>query len=588
LPERYSRAILFVAAAVVVLTLIAMVAVPFYISRESSENRELVTDELNPLESALGDADDFLLDVGLTSPQGEAEGPFGSYAASRTDLLEALDEALSHSAALDAGDQAVVADAHALGNAYVNDIADPVNELTIAGDEEGAAAIQEGAAEPFLAADRAIDQAVVVTHAEIDSQLGDNEDLEEVNRVTSAALGSLGIVSAAIVVALALGSYRSRRREQDALELSEVERSRLHLVIDSISDGVAVFDRDGLPIRVNEAGVELWGLSEDEITNLRAAEVTHPNTLIDPSGRTMGIDDLPSSIAMREDRRVSEMLFTLRRASGEEIEILSSAAPLHDFEGNVNGAVVVWHDVTQLRSVEKLKDEFLSFAAHELRTPLTIVKGYASVMSRDDSDPERREMALAISEEADRIAFLINQLLDVSRIEAGSLSLEVQTVRLAEIVDQVVARHRDVDPEREITIDFDSPETTCVADPEALTQVLDNLIANARKYSEPGTPVSVRVESDGSLVHVSVVDQGIGIPPDEVSRLGEKLFRATNSRSHEGTGLGLFIASKYLELQNGRLDVQSELNAGSTFTIVLPCPDQAAPVRPAEGEAVEA
>jgi signal transduction histidine kinase len=197
-------------------------------------------------------------------------------------------------------------------------------------------------------------------------------------------------------------------------------------------------------------------------------------------------------------------------------------------------------------------------------------------------------MALAISEEADRIAFLINQLLDVSRIEAGSLSLEVETVRLAEIVDQVVARHRDVDPEREITIDFDSPETTCVADPEALTQILDNLIANARKYSEPGTPVSVRVESDGSLVHVSVVDQGIGIPPDEVSRLGEKLFRATNSRSHEGTGLGLFIASKYLELQNGRLDVQSELNAGSTFTIVLPCPDPAAPVRPAEGEAVEA
>lgn len=589
MPERYRRALLFVAAALVVLTLAAMIAVPFYINRESSENRELVTDELNPLEFALGNADDFLLDVGLTAPQGDEDGPFGLYADSRAAFLSALDDALGHSAALDADDQEMVVEAHELGNRYVNEIADPVNELTIAGDEDGAAAVQEGAVDLFSPVDRAISEAVLVTREEIEQTLEENSDLEQANTVTSATLGVLGIVSAAIVVALALGAYRATRREVGASTRVQLEKARLDAVIDSAPDAVALFAADGLPIRVNRAGVELWGISEDEITNLRRAEVTHPNTLIDESGRTMDIDDLPSSVAMRENRRVNEMLFTLRRASGEEVEILSSAAPLHDAQGNIDGAVVVWHDVTQLRSVERLKDEFLSFAAHELRTPLTIVKGYASVMSRDNSNPSHRDMALAINEEADRISSLINQLLDVSRIEAGSLTLDVETVALAEIVDQVVARHRDIDPDREITIDFDSPETTCTADPEALTQVLDNLIANARKYSEPGTPVRVRVERDGSLVHVSVVDRGIGIPADEVSRIGEKLFRATNGKEREGTGLGLFIASKYLELQEGRLDIQSEVNSGSTFTIVLPCPDEVpGAVESSEGEPVEA
>jgi PAS domain S-box-containing protein len=589
LPERFRRPLVFVAAAIVVLTLLGMIAIPYFINRQISENRELVNDELNPMEFALADAQDSLLDVGLTAPQGDAESDFGIYSVSREEFIGSLEEALSHADALEGDDPELVREAHRLGTAYVEEIADPVNELTIAGDEDGAAAIQDRAVDPFFAADGGIEDAQAATRRQIGETLNDNAALEDASTISAAILGALGIISAAIVVALTLAIQRTGRQEAQHRALVEIEKSRLDTVIDSIADGVALFDANGLPTRVNRAGVELWGISEDEITNLRAAEVTHPNTLIDESGATMGIDDLPSSVAMRENRRVTDMLFTLKRASGEEVEILSSAAPLHDFDGKVSGAVVVWHDVTDLRSVERLKDEFLSFAAHELRTPLTIVKGYASVLGRDNSNPANREMALAISEESDRIATLINQLLDISRIEAGSLQLDVSPVTVAEVVDQVVARHRDVDPEREITIDFDSPDTRCIADPEALTQILDNLLTNARKYSNPGSPVRVHFQRDGGVVRLSVIDHGIGIPPDEIERLGEKLFRASNSKGHDGSGLGIYIARKYLELQEGELRITSEVGKGSTFSVELPCDEPVAPpAQPAESEPVEA
>jgi two-component system, OmpR family, phosphate regulon sensor histidine kinase PhoR len=374
------------------------------------------------------------------------------------------------------------------------------------------------------------------------------------------------------------------REAQDRAELSaaeaQIERGRLDAVFESMADGVAIFDKNGMPIRVNAAGERMWGIPEEEIKQLAPGEVTRPGRLLDEAGEEVGLEGLPSTIAIREDREVREMVFVLEKGE-ERMDILASAAPLHDAGGEVIGAVAVWHDVTEIRSVERLKDEFLSFAAHELRTPLTIVKGYASALARQLGDAEQKDMAQSIEEESDRIGSLISQLLDISRIEAGKLELNPRNVKVPELIEEVIERHRDVDPQREIVLNADGADFTCLADLEALKQVLDNLLSNARKYSNHGTPIQVDVETDGQVVRIAVRDQGVGIPGQEVERIGEKLFRASTSQGREGSGLGLYITRHYLEVQGGRLEIESEPGKGSTFTAVVPCPlDGDSPVAP--------
>ncbi|MPZ24089.1 MAG: PAS domain S-box protein [Dehalococcoidia bacterium] len=452
--------------------------------------------------------------------------------------------------------------------AFMDESSDPTVEAALAGDLEGAQEIQAGAAPAFFLANDAIAFATTSVIEEIDDVQGGINSLDRTENLMVAGLGGLGLVSAAIIVALTYQVLGAARRELAVSSRAQRTRVRLDAVIDSMPDGVALFDRDGLVVRVNDAAAEMWGMPAEEIVLLSPDRMTNPNVLRDQQGNEVGFEGLPSTIALRENRPVQDLYLTMER-EGRRMDILATAAPLHDEDGTPEGAVAVWHDVTALRSVERLKDEFLSFAAHELRTPLTIVKGYASALSRKLDDESDKEMAAAINEESDRIALLINQLLDVSRVESGSISFEPRRVEVVDVIEQVVSRHRDVDSQRRIGVDA-GPEAWCVTDEDALKQVLDNLISNARKYSGADSPIDIAVRELNGNLEVSVTDQGVGIPPDELSRIGEKLFRASTARTQEGSGLGLYIARHYLELQGGGLKVESELDAGSTFTVVLP------------------
>lgn len=215
------------------------------------------------------------------------------------------------------------------------------------------------------------------------------------------------------------------------------------------------------------------------------------------------------------------------------------------------------------------RQEFLSFIVHELKTPLTIIKGYSATLRRMLDDEEASQMAADIEQETDRVTRLVNQLLDVSRIESGGKTLQAVEVEVLELVEDVVSRHRARDSSRAMRVEAEEDELICLAEEGALRRVLDDLLLNARQYSTAGEEVLVSALRGEGHVAIAVCDRGPGIAAADLPRLTEKGYRAAGANG-DGLGLGLYIASGLLAMQGGELTVESEAGRGSTFRVTLP------------------
>lgn len=218
--------------------------------------------------------------------------------------------------------------------------------------------------------------------------------------------------------------------------------------------------------------------------------------------------------------------------------------------------------------------EFLSFVGHELKTPLTIIKGYAAALRRR-LEGEEGQMAVDIEQEADRVTRMVNQLLDVSRIESGRLEMQPASLEIVELLEDVVSRHRSADGSRTIRVRTGDEDLRCLADESTLRRVLDDLLRNARQYSDPARPIEVAAAATEDGVEIAVRDEGNGISEGDLAHLSDKQFRASGANG-EGLGLGLYIANGLLAAQGGRLEVESVPGQGSTFRVVLPAAGQPA------------
>jgi signal transduction histidine kinase len=231
--------------------------------------------------------------------------------------------------------------------------------------------------------------------------------------------------------------------------------------------------------------------------------------------------------------------------------------------------------VEALRKVDQLKSELLSVVSHELRTPLASIKGYTSSLLRDDvewDDDTRREFLQIIEEESDRLGALIEDLLQMSEIEAGVLRVHKQPVRIGRLAQKVAKKLRPqaVDHPIAIHVAHDLPDT--LGDPRRIEQVLHNLIVNAIKYSPEPAPVAVRVERRDEEVLVTVTDRGIGIPPEHVAHVFDRFYRVEGAmaRQTRGSGLGLPICRGLVEAHGGKIGVESEPGKGSSFHFTIP------------------
>jgi signal transduction histidine kinase len=227
------------------------------------------------------------------------------------------------------------------------------------------------------------------------------------------------------------------------------------------------------------------------------------------------------------------------------------------------------------RELARMQDEFISTISHELRTPLGFIKGYVTTLLREDAnwDEETTEEFLQIvDDEADRLCELIDNLLDSSRLETGTLSLSLEATRIEPIIRDVVSRTRSLYPYMPLNVKIAENLPDLRIDATRIAQVLNNLLSNTHKYA-PGAEVNIRVSQRGNQIHLEVDDQGPGIVAEYITNLFERFYRVPDSKDDaRGTGLGLYICRKLVEAHGGEIGVDSEPGVGSRFYFTLPIP----------------
>jgi signal transduction histidine kinase len=232
-----------------------------------------------------------------------------------------------------------------------------------------------------------------------------------------------------------------------------------------------------------------------------------------------------------------------------------------------------------LEELNRLKSEFISIASHELRTPMTTIMGFSELLLDHETPAETRERWLAfINQESRQLSALVDNLLDVSRIETGRLFLQPVPVDLCAAIDEVLAPLAASAPYHTLSANLARDAGRAQADPEKLRQILMNLIGNAIKYSPNGGRIGVTARrGPGDRVSVAVSDEGVGIPPEYRERIFDRFQRVDSSetRAIRGTGLGLYIVRHLVELHGGTIEVESEPGRGTTFRFTLPCAEPA-------------
>jgi signal transduction histidine kinase len=226
------------------------------------------------------------------------------------------------------------------------------------------------------------------------------------------------------------------------------------------------------------------------------------------------------------------------------------------------------------RRLERLQQDFIATISHELNTPLGFIKGYATTLLRDDitwDEVTRREFLTIIDEEADRLRELIDNLLDSSRLQSGTLHMHFQPVRLDSLLRDISLRAHSRNDSLQIGLDIKQSNIRCQADPTRIAQVMENLLSNAAKYA-PGSLVNITLEVLSENVHIAVVDHGPGIAPEHIDHIFKRFYRVPEqAASVRGTGLGLYICRQIIRAHGGQITVESRLGEGTTFHIYLPC-----------------
>ncbi len=355
------------------------------------------------------------------------------------------------------------------------------------------------------------------------------------------------------------------------------ERSVLATIIEHTADGIMILDPDRRVQVINQAMAALIGMAPYEA-------VGKPCHQILPLQNVEGINLCQEDASLEPGSGQSfRCEGDLERPGGGHISLAVTFTPIFDENGQLVYIIVNVMDITRFREEEETKSTFVSIISHELKTPVAIIKGYAQTLARPDAewDPETARQGLQIiEEEADRLESLIDTLLDVSRIQAGGLRLDIADVDLRRLLERLVRDYATQTDKHRIELDLPEDLPIISGDEERLRQVFTNLLNNALKYSPEGGVIRIGAwveekPQDGKSrrrVVVYVADQGVGIPESELPNIFERFYRVDSSlrRTTAGAGLGLFLVRAIVEAHNGEIWVRSELGKGTTVFVALP------------------
>ena len=361
-------------------------------------------------------------------------------------------------------------------------------------------------------------------------------------------------------------------RKQAEISIKLLHRTT-ELILKSAADGLFGMDLDGVNTFVNPAAAHILGYEPDELEGKQMHATIHDRH---EDGSSFPWQECPAAQTIADGAgRSSTGVFWSKM--GRAIPVDFSATAMVDERGAVTGAVMTFRDISERHAVDRMKDEFVSTVSHELRTPLTSIRGALGLLvsGRLGVMPEKAARLLEIaSTNADRLVRLINDILDIERMESGKVTLNKAPADAAELVRQATDMMQQLASESGVTIIVEAKPLPLIADADRIVQTLTNLIGNAVKFSPPKSIIRVSTQATADGVMFQVEDQGRGIPRDKLQSVFERFKQvdASDSREKGGSGLGLAICRSIVRQHGGEISVASDVGVGSVFSFNVPVP----------------
>ncbi len=347
------------------------------------------------------------------------------------------------------------------------------------------------------------------------------------------------------------------------------EKQRLDALLDSAADGMLILNAAQEVERCNIAFEKLYGLPREEIVGKRHEEIIRWRK--EPQGKT-----LEESVANGWPLTPNATLYVegdIERPQPAPLPVGITYAPLLSEEKKLRNIIVSVRDITHFRTADEIKATFISIVSHELRTPVALIKGYASTLRRDDARWDKHtinDSLAVIEEEADRLAKMIDDLLDASRLQAGGLSLNQGDVSLPALAARVVERFAPQSPNHRLVTEFPENFPVIMGDETRIEQVLSNLVSNSLKYA-PGGEIKISGAALPEQVIVCVSDEGAGIDVKDLPHIFDRFYRSSSAvKRTKGAGLGLYLARAIVEAHGGRIWADAGVGAGARICFSLP------------------
>ncbi|WP_057489141.1 cell wall metabolism sensor histidine kinase VicK [Streptococcus oralis] len=343
----------------------------------------------------------------------------------------------------------------------------------------------------------------------------------------------------------------------------EQESKRLHSILSYMTDGVLATNRRGQIIMINDMAKKQLGVQKEEVLNKSILEL-------------LKIED---EYELRDlITQIPELTIDSQDANGEYLSLRVRFALVRRESGFISGLVAVLHDTTEQEKEERERRLFVSNVSHELRTPLTSVKSYLEALDEGALyDPVAPDFIKVSLDETNRMMRMVTDLLHLSRIDNATTKLDIELINFTAFFTFILnrfdkMRNQDEEKKYELVRDYPITSVWIEIDTDKMTQVIDNILNNAIKYSPDGGKITVSMKTTDDQMILSISDQGLGIPKQDLPRIFDRFYRVDRARSRAqgGTGLGLAIAKEIIKQHNGFIWAKSEYGKGSTFTIVLP------------------